>query len=121
MLTRVNTNAATPTAMICSGWNTRLNQWPSGRLSSTSSGATSSAICVDDPAAMASAVSILFFAASCTALKCSAVLPTIGTTTSPTKNCDQPSASVTASTVLTSASASSTVPMVAASSTSTAV
>src|SRR5438270_1414 len=55
---------------------------------------------------MASAVSILFLAASCTALKCSAMLPTMGTTISPTKNCDRPMACVASSTVDTIASAS---------------
>src|SRR3954471_21144929 len=79
-------------------------------------GATSSATWVDEPAAMANVMSGLFFAASCTALKCSATLPMIGTMMMPTKNSDSSNCAVTCSTVPTSSSASTTVAPVAATS-----
>ena len=52
----------------------------------TSTGATNSAICALEPMEMLTARSILFLAATSTATQCSAALPTIATTITPTKN-----------------------------------
>ena len=66
------------------GWSPTTNEI------STSSGATNSAICALEPIAMFTARSILSLAATSTATQCSAALPTIATTNTPTKNCDSP-------------------------------
>ena len=59
----------------------------------TSAGATNSAICVDEPIAISSVISTLFRTAKSTAEECSAALPMIGITISPTKSSESPSVS----------------------------
>ena len=54
-------------------------KWPA----ITSTGATNSAICIDEPMAMPRARSILPFMATRMAVECSAALPTMATTTTP--------------------------------------
>ena len=56
----------------------------------TSTGATNSAIWALEPIAMLTARSILFLNATRIATQCSAALPTIATTITPTKNWDSP-------------------------------
>ena len=63
---------------------------PRNSESSTSTGATNSAICALEPIAMLTDRSILSFMAKNTATQCSAALPTIATTMMATKNGDSP-------------------------------
>ena len=72
-------------------------KWPA----ITSTGATNSAICIDEPIAMPSARSILFLLATSIAVECSAALPTTATTTTPMKTLPRPSAVPAASTAST--------------------
>ena len=65
--------------------------------SSTSSGAAKSAIWALEPIAMLTARSILSLRATSTATQCSAALPTIATTITPTKNSLRPTADSEAS------------------------
>ena len=61
-------------------------KWPA----ITSTGATKSAICMDEPMAMPRARSILPFMATRTAVECSAALPTMATTTTPMNTLPMP-------------------------------
>ena len=67
-------------------------------LTSTSSGATSSAICRLLPMAMPRESSMRFFSASMTAVLCSAALPTMATTITPMKMLVMPKAFAASST-----------------------
>ena len=54
---------------------------PMAQLNSTQTGSTNSAIWMDEPIAMPSAKSILFFMATITAVMCSTALPASGSST----------------------------------------
>jgi hypothetical protein len=63
----------------------------------TRTGATNSATWRLEPKLTAIANSILSLAASCTATRCSARLPIVGTMTTPTKNAESPNDSMNVS------------------------
>src|SRR5262249_21700368 len=83
---------AMTTATISIGVKCRSNGWPSSRLMKTSTGATNRAIWMPLPTAMVTARSILFLAATSTAVECSAAFPTVATTMTPTNTSLMPTA-----------------------------
>ena len=89
--------------------------WPTSRLMKTRAGATKSAIWVEEPIAISRVTSTLFRSANMIADECSAALPMIGITISPTNSSDRPRSSRAGSSELTRNSASSATSAVAAS------
>ena len=87
------------------------------RLAKTSTGATNSAIWMPLPTAMLTARSIWFFIATSTAVECSAALPTIATTITPTNTELMPNEWAACSAESTSSSLITATPTVAAIST----
>src|SRR3954464_505495 len=84
-------NTARKMAPISNPLNTSaIGNGPTANEASTSTGATNSAICAADPTAMLIERSILLRSAKYTDTQCSAALPTIATTITPTKNGDNP-------------------------------
>ena len=81
---RITAASSKPLKTSAIGWSPKTND------SSTSSGATNSAIWALDPIAMLTARSILSLRATNTATQCSATLPTIATTIAPMKNSLRP-------------------------------
>src|SRR6476659_3990261 len=78
-------------APISKPLNTKaIGNGPIANDASTSTGATNSAICAADPTAMLIEMSILSRTAKYTATQCSAALPTIATTITPTKKGESP-------------------------------
>ena len=95
MSTLIPTAAAT--AAISSGVKMRFIGCPMTTPSSTSTGATNRATCRLEPKVTAMANSILSLAASWTATRCSARLPMVGMSTTPTKNALRPNESMNGS------------------------
>src|SRR3954467_6723409 len=84
-------NTARKIAPISNPLNTSaIGNGPIANDASTSTGATNSAICAADPTEMLMDRSILLRIAKYTDTQCSAALPTIATTITPTKNGDNP-------------------------------
>src|SRR5205809_4299105 len=108
---RMKTDATT--AKTSGTVNSRSIGHPKRYERKISTGATKSAICRLEPIAMPTLRSILFFIAMSMAVECSAALPTIATTITPTKTSVRPTESRTFSIVPTRNSESSATKAVA--------
>ena len=77
--------------------NSKVSGTPIAQANTTISGATKTAICVLEPTEIANERSILSFAATVTAVKCSAALPNSGSSMIPMKRYGRPTSSAAVS------------------------
>src|SRR6516225_7003253 len=91
-----------------------LGYGPTHKLASTSTGATNSATCTLEPMAMASDRSMRFLIAALMAMACSAALPRMATTKTPTKTLLKPNSCAVGSIAPTSISLTQAMAAVAA-------